>query len=127
MIGKYPKSIPSKAYCDKLPRYVEELLGQYNYAPAKCPLRATVDIYEQNESWLKDFISSSPSGNYYGTDLDNKLSSVFDILVEAQVIIDDVIILETHVRKHINQKLPSGKDWGAKVFLEKWNGFHQGF
>jgi Holliday junction resolvase RusA-like endonuclease len=127
MVGKYPKSIPSKAYCDKLPKYVKQIKEQFPFKTINFPVKVTIDVYEQNESWFtacKEGTLYSLKKKIKGTDVDNKISSVFDILVEAKVLLDDALILELTARKHIGQKLPCQKDWGAQVFIERVHGFH---
>ncbi len=114
-----PYSFPSKAYQTKLPLYVKQIRKQYKGPVLDGPLTIATEIYDFNETWLGDWGEGRINKDPKGSDLDNRMGAIFDILKKAQVVRDDCLFVQSHEIKYPGLKLPEG-DYGAVIRIGQW-------
>lgn len=111
-----PFSIPSKAYVDKKQSFADGLIATWDGQTLYEPLQLKLLIWEHQEGWFKQYLRSLPLPTEpRGTDCDNKLASVQDILVHANIIADDCLLVEVHTYKMLGQKSPLTDNFGCDV------------
>jgi Holliday junction resolvase RusA-like endonuclease len=114
-----PFSFPSKAYQSKLPLYLKQIRKQYKGPTLDGPLTIATEIYDFNETWFTDWLEGQINKDPKGSDLDNRMGAIFDILSKAKVVRNDCLFMQSHETKYPGKKLPDG-DYGAVIRIGQW-------
>lgn len=84
---------------------ITDLKLQYNNtSPIHGPLSCSVRIFLKKETWIKEWAKGSVPPKYSGTDIDNKISTVFDLLKDAGVVHDDCQFVRGDVEKFFGRE-----------------------
>jgi len=102
-----------------LPLYVSQINEQYQGPTLDGPLSVHTEIYDFNETWFTEWGEDTINEDPKGSDLDNRMGAIFDILKSAKVIRDDCLIIESYEIKYPGEKLEGG-EYGAIVRISRW-------
>lgn len=102
--------------------FVKQIKSQYSGSPLEGPLRVTAHIWGNQEKWRDLFSSGETIEKYSGWDGDNKVASLFDLLMAAKVYHDDCQITRFTVTKHFGKGLKDEEgnpSWGATIRIKE--------
>lgn len=98
---------------------IAELKLQYdNVAPIHGPLRCSVKIFLRKETWIREWLKGTTPSKYSGTDIDNKISTVFDLLKDAGVVHDDCQFVSGEVEKFFGRE-DLQEHYGTQIRITK--------
>lgn len=104
------RSFPSRAYSRYLKKQLDEIRNQQDFKTIRRPVMVEVLVYDHQEKWRKD-----PKLTPSGTDIDNKLNSIFDLFTKAGIWVDDSVVDTVIATKFPGEKLNG--DFGAVVSI----------
>lgn len=93
----------------------EQLAGA---PPIPGALNLHLKFYGNRETWWKEWCRGAHVKKYTGTDVDNKLASILDLLKDAGVFFDDTQVVEATAEKAFG-KCPHLADYGALIVITR--------
>lgn len=110
--------MPSVAYQDSLKVFKAQIAKQWKRKPLAHPIYLEIEVFDHNEGWHQRYFKEGKKPVApRGSDLDNRVSSILDILTDSGVILDDVLVLETYAKKYPGERVDG--QFGAKVKVFK--------
>ncbi|RMG36633.1 MAG: RusA family crossover junction endodeoxyribonuclease [Methanobacteriota archaeon] len=108
------------AYNRAKPGYIKQLQTFHNpKKPIHGPITVWIIVNVRHERWFKEWTKKITPKKYSGTDVDNKLHSINDLLKAARIIHDDCQIVAIHAIKHYGKH---NDDYGARIVISRYLG-----
>lgn len=98
-------SFPNKSYTQKLKGFIQEIQTQWVGKPIDVPCIISFEFYTPHDSWSKELLNTGKITNFKGADIDNKVTSVLDILVTGGFLKDDSLVVQLNACKFPGRKL----------------------
>lgn len=98
---------------------ISEIKSQYKESsPLDGPLECAVEIHLNRETWMKDWLKGEAPAKYTGTDIDNKFSTIFDLLKGAGVVHDDCQFVRGNIEKYFGRE-GDAASYGTRITIKK--------
>lgn len=95
---------------------IENIQKQFDREPLYGPLEIVITTDVRKANWFTEWLRGTWIEKFVGGDVDNILSTVFDLLKDAKVVFDDTQFVKASIEKHFDRSIEGAYRTEIKIF-----------